>query len=318
MKLVTIDEGVRGIAGALLANGDVLRLSRAAKAGTVEAWIPETVRELLEAGDAGLDVVRGLIDRAESVSDPQREALRERGALTSPANTRLLSPIPNPRLVIGGGLNYRAHLNEMSGTPVPSRPTGFIKVAGSITGPGPIRLPPQASEMVDWEGEVACVIGKTCHKVSDADAMSYVAGYTVFNDVSARDWVGDVFKATAPWDARQTWEVNIMGKQFAGFTAIGPAIVTADEVGDPNDFTLLTRLNGEVVQNAHASDLVFGFAASIAFFSQWYTFHPGDIITTGTPAGVGLGRKPPRFMRAGDSIEVEVSRVGLLSNKLVA
>ena len=318
MKLVTIDEGARGTPGAVLANGDILRLGRAAQAGTVEAWIPDTMRGLLAAGEAGLDAVRGLVGRVESAPGPVQAALRDRGALTPAAATRLLSPIPEPLLVIGGGLNYRAHLNEMAGTPVPPRPTGFVKVAASITGPGAIPVPPHASGMVDWEGEVACVIGRMCHNVAKADAMRHVAGYTVLNDVSARDWVGDVFKATTPWDARLTWEVNVMGKQFAGFTAVGPALVTADEVGDPNDLTLTTRLNGEIVQNGHTSDLVFDFAASIAFFSQWYTFHPGDMITTGTPAGVGVGRKPPRFMHAGDVVEVEVSRIGLLRNTLVA
>jgi acylpyruvate hydrolase len=319
MKLVTIDEGPHGTPGAILKSAEILRFARAADSGTLEAWIPETLRALLEAGKAGLSIVQELVDRVEAASDAERSKLRAAGALTASTNTRLLTPIPEPRLIVCGGLNYHSHLKEMSGTPPPPRPTGFIKIASSITGPdAPINVPAQAPDMVDWEGEVACVIGRRCHNVAAADAMDYIAGYTVVNDISARDWVSDSFRATAPWDARLTWEVNIMGKQFAGFTAVGPVIVTADEIRDPNDLALQTRLNGEIVQNGNTSDVVFDFAASIAFYSRWYTFQPGDMISTGTPAGVGVGRKPPRFMRVGDTIEVEVSRIGVLRNTLVA
>ena len=317
MRLVTIDCGAGGAPGAIIHTGEVLHLSRAARPSTVEMWLPPTVRGILDAGQQGLDTARGIVERVEG-SDRILEDLRAHGALL-PAGTALLAPVPEPRLVIGAGLNYRSHLAEMSGTPVPAHPTGFIKVASSITGPrAPVRVPPQASGMVDWEGELGCVIGRTCHAVGEAEALDYVAGYTVINDISARDWVRDVWAATAPWPARQTWEVNIMGKQFAGFTAIGPALVTADEVGDPADLVLETRLNGEVMQHVHTSDVIFGFAASLSYFSRWYTFHPGDILTTGTPAGVGVGRKPQRFMQAGDVIEVEVSRVGVLRNTIVA
>lgn len=319
MRLVTIDTGVRGTPGALLSSGEILHLARAAAPGTLETWIPETLRDILGAGEAGLAAVRGLIARIEAASADELAASRAAGTITDPATTRLLAPIPEPRLIIGGGLNYRSHLREMSGTPEPSRPTGFIKAAASVVGPdAPIRVPPQAPDMVDWEGELACVIGRLCHNVTPAQALGCIAGYTIVNDVSARNWVGDVFTATAPWPARLSWEMNIMGKQFAGFTAMGPVLATADEVGDPDDLTLETRLNGEVVQRVHTSDVIFGFAESIAFFSRWYTFHPGDLITTGTPAGVGVGRKPPLYMKPGDTIEVEVGKIGVLRNRIVA
>jgi acylpyruvate hydrolase len=317
MKLVTIEAGRDGEAGAILANGEILHLVRAGREGTPEAWIPDSLRRILAAGPAGLDVIRALIKRIEALSEAERATLRAAQIVTPYATTRLRAPLPEPRLIIGGGLNYRSHLKEMSGTPEPSRPTGFVKTAASVTGPESIiRLPPQNASMVDWEGELACVIGRPCHNVSAAEAMDYVAGFTIINDVSARDWVHDVFKASTPWDARLTWEVNIMGKQFAGFTAMGPVLATTDEVGDPNDLTLETRLNGEVVQHVHTSDVIFDFAASLAFFSRWYAFSPGDLITTGTPAGVGVGRKPPKFMQAGDTIEVEISRIGLLRNRI--
>lgn len=315
MKLLTIDTGREGTAGALLSSGEVLDFGRVAEPGTCEMWIPTRLRDILEAGREGLAIVRGLVERVEAAGAERLAALRAAGALIDYSAVRLLAPIPEPRLIIGGGLNYRSHLKEMSGTPEPARPTGFVKVASSVTGSGTsIRVPPQARSMVDWEGELACVIGHTCHNVTPAAAMACIAGFTIVNDVSARDWVADVFAATAPWEARLTWELNMMGKQFAGFTAIGPVLATLDEVGNPNDLTLQTRLNGDIVQRCHTSDVIFDFADSVAFFSRWYTFHPGDIVTTGTPSGVGVGRKPPKFMRPGDVIEVEVSRIGTLRN----
>ena len=317
MKLVTIDTGPRGTPGAWLPSGDILHLARAAAPGTAEAWIPGSVRDLLEAGEEGLGIVRRLVERVAAASPERLAALREAGALTPADRTRLLAPVTEPRLIIGGGLNYHSHLKEMAGTPSPSRPTGFLKVAASVAGPdAAIRVPAGAPDMVDWEGELACVIGRACHGVSEADALAHVAGYTIVNDISARDWVADVFGSTAPWDARLTWEVNIMGKQFPGFTAMGPVLTTADEAGDPNGLTLETRLNGTVVQHDSTGGVIFGFAQSIAFFSRWYALQPGDVITTGTPAGVGAGRKPPQYMKPGDTIEVEVSRIGVLRNPI--
>jgi 2-keto-4-pentenoate hydratase/2-oxohepta-3-ene-1,7-dioic acid hydratase in catechol pathway len=319
MKLVTIDTGRGGVPGALLASGEILDLHAAAAPGTPESWIPATLRELIAGGPGGLAIVRDLVARVEAAKADTRSALRASGTLREAATTRLRAPIPEPRLVIGGGLNYRSHLQEMVGTPEPARPTGFLKAISSITGPdSTIRLPPRAPAMVDWEGELACVIGRACHDVTPQEALGCIAGYTVVNDISARDWVGDVFTATQPWEARLTWELNIMGKQFAGFTAMGPAITTADEIGDPNNLTLETRLNGEVVQHVHTSDVIFGFAESVAFFSRWYSFLPGDLVTTGTPAGVGAGRKPPRYMKPGDVVEVEVSGIGILRNRVIA
>ncbi|MGO8918380.1 MAG: fumarylacetoacetate hydrolase family protein [Stellaceae bacterium] len=315
MKLLTIDTGDDGTAGALLSSGEVLDFRRAAEPGTCEMWIPRRLRDILEAGAEGIGIVRGLVEKVEAAGAERLAALRAAGALIDYSAVKLLAPIPEPRLIIGGGLNYRSHLKEMSGTPEPARPTGFVKVASSVTGPGTaIRVPPQARAMVDWEGEIACVIGRSCHNVTPAEAMACIAGFTIVNDISARDWVGDVFGATAPWEARLSWELNIMGKQFAGFTAIGPVLATVDEVGDPNDLTLETRLNGDVVQRGHTGDVIFDFAQSVAFFSRWYTFRPGDIVTTGTPAGVGVGRRPAKFMHPGDIIEVKVSRIGTLRN----
>ena len=312
MQLVMIDDVPAGSLGARLSNGEILHLGRAARAGTIETWLPTTVQGLLAAGSEGLEVARRIVVRVERATVEERAVLTEQGALIDSA-TRLLSPVPNPSLIVAAGLSYRSHLSEMSGTPAPPHPTGFLKSPASVTAPGTdVRLPPQAGECVDFEGELACIFGRTCHNVSEADALSYLAGYTVANDISARDWVRAVWAATAPWEARLTWEVNIMGKQMPGFTPLGPVLTTADDIPDPAALRLETRVNGQVVQSACVSDLLFSIPQMIAHFSRWYTFRPGDVLLTGTPAGVGVGRRPPLFMKENDLVEVRIDRIGTL------
>jgi len=315
MKLVTIDSGSKGAPGAILASGEVLHLQRAALPGTIEAWLPDNIRDMLDAGDEGLDIARRIVRRVEALSSPgDIAALRASGVLAS-ASTRLLSPVTNPRLVVAAGLAYRSHLAEMAGTPTPPHPTAFMKSVNSITGTGAdIPIPPHAARHMDYEGELAVVFGRECHSVDAGQAMDCVAGYTVANDVSARDWVEDVWQAASPWDARRTWEVNIMGKQFPGFTPLGPALLTADEVPNVNALQLTTRLNGNVMQSSPIGDLIFSIPDTIAYFSKWYVFKPGDVLLTGTPSGVGVGRKPPVYMKEGDIIEVEVTGIGTLRN----
>lgn len=316
MKLLTIDEGRDGATGAMLASGEIVHFGRAARPGTVEAWLPDTMRRLLAAGDEGLAIARRLVDRHEAMRDDAREILRRRGAILAPT-TRLRAPVPDPRLVVAAGLAYRSHLAEMSGTPAPPHPTGFMKSPTSITDPDAgVAIPPTATDRVDYEGELAIVFGRDCHGVDAEEAMDCVAGFTIANDVSARDWVHDVWQATTPWDARRTWEVNIMGKQFPTFTPLGPVLLTSDVVDDVRALRLTTRLNGQVVQDAPIGDLLFDLADTIAWFSRWYTFSPGDVLLTGTPAGVGVGRKPALFMRAGDTIEVSIDRIGTLRNRI--
>jgi acylpyruvate hydrolase len=319
MKLLTIDTLNGGEAGVLLASGEVLHLSRAAAPSGPDSLIPRSVRQILEAGEAGLVLVRDLVARIEGSGKAELERLRQGGALTHYASTPLLSPIPDPRLIIGVGLAYKSHLAEMSNTPTPPHPTAFIKASSSVNGSGkPIVAPPQAADHIDYEGELALVFGRTCHNVSVEEAMDYVAGYTVCNDVSARDWVEAVFAAKEAWVGRWTWEVNIMGKNMPGFTPLGPVITTADEIGDPHQLQLTTRLNGAVMQSARTDDMIFSLAEVVSYFSRWYTFHPGDVISTGTPSGVGVGRKPRVFMKPGDVIEVEISGIGVLRNTVVA
>lgn len=316
MKLVTIDNTATGTAGAMLRSGEILHLAKAATPGTLETWIPDSVRAILEAGEPGLDVARSLVKKAEEATPVRLAQMRESGALTGAA-TRLLSPVPNPRLIVAAGLAFKSHLAEMAGTPTPARPTGFLKSSNSVVGTeAPILVPKDAASHIDYEGELALVFGRTCHCVDADSAMSYVAGYMAANDVSARDWVKPVWEAKEAWEARLTWETNIMGKQFDSFTPLGPVLKTADDIDDVDALRIITRLNGKVMQDAPVSDLIFTLAETIAWFSKWYTFQPGDILLTGTPAGVGVGRKPPVFMKSGDVIEVEVSGIGVLRNTL--
>lgn len=314
MKLVTIDNVNGGTPGALLASGEVLHLARAGTPGSLESWLPGNLRDILQAGPDGLAVVRAIVERVSGYGDQQLQALRRGGILTGSA-TPLLAPVPEPRLIVAAGLAYRSHLAEMSGTPQPPHPTGFMKSPHSVTGPNhPVELPPHASASVDYEGELAVIFGRSCHDVSADQALEYVAGYCVANDLSARDWVQEVWGAQTPWDARRTWEVNIMGKQFGGFTPLGPVLLTADEVPVLGDLRIVTRLNGQVLQDAQLSDLIFNLSETIAWFSRWYTFEAGDVLLTGTPAGVGVSRKPPLFLSAGDVVEVEIDRIGMLRN----
>jgi 2-keto-4-pentenoate hydratase/2-oxohepta-3-ene-1,7-dioic acid hydratase in catechol pathway len=172
--------------------------------------------------------------------------------------------------------------------------------------------------MIDFEGEFTFVFGKPCHNVSEAEAMSYVGGYTICNDVSARNWAPEFFAAKGNFEAIHSWERNIMGKLLPSFTPCGPVMVTADEIKDPHDLQLTTTLNGQVMQSTKTDDLIFKLPAQIAYFSKWYRFSPGDLVTTGSPSGVGFGRNPKVFMKAGDTIEVEIEGIGKLSNKLAA
>ena len=317
MLFVTIDDVPGGSAGARLPSQDVLHLGRAARADTIEAWLPSSVSAILAGGPGGIAVAEDIAARCAGWNEPQRIAARNAGALL-PATTRLLAPIPRPGMILAAGLAYRSHLAEMAGTPVPASPTGFLKAPSSVSGPGDtVRLPPQAPDQVDYEGELAVVIGRDCHAVDPETAMDCIAGYTIANDLSARDWVRGVWAARQPWEARQTWEVNIMGKQLPGFTALGPVLATAAEIGDPHQMRLTTRLNGTVMQDAPVSDMIFPIGDVIAHFSRWYRFRVGDVLLTGTPAGVGVGRKPPVFLRDGDHVAVEVDRIGTLTTHIV-
>ncbi|MGJ8544400.1 MAG: fumarylacetoacetate hydrolase family protein [Sulfitobacter sp.] len=195
------------------------------------------------------------------------------------------------------GLNYRDHAEE-AGMPIPEHPILFLKANSAICGPNDDLPLPRGSTALDWEVELCVVIGKAAKYVSEADALSYVAGYCVANDVSERDWQ---IKLTGQWTK---------GKSGDGFGPLGPWLVTADAVGDPQDLALSCKVNGAVRQNGSTSTMIFSVAQIISHLSQLMTLHPGDVIATGTPPGVGMGMKPPVYLRPGDVVECAIEGLG--------
>jgi 2-keto-4-pentenoate hydratase/2-oxohepta-3-ene-1,7-dioic acid hydratase in catechol pathway len=250
--------------------------------------------------------------------DPVLELLREgpdaraaaaaiAGAEEPLAGVTLLAPLAVPPKVIGIGLNYEGHRLEV-GAALETEPTIFGKFSSSISGPhDPIVLPAVAPKRVDYEAELAVVIGTATRDVSEADAMAAVGGYMVANDITARDW--QVKKPQGQWD---------LGKSFDTFLPLGPALVTADEIDDPHALRVTCEVGDEVLQDAKTSELIFPIPALISYLSRVFTLVPGDVILTGTPAGVGMSRKPPRWLLAGEVLRTTVSELGVLENPVEA
>jgi 2-keto-4-pentenoate hydratase/2-oxohepta-3-ene-1,7-dioic acid hydratase in catechol pathway len=220
------------------------------------------------------------------------------------SEVRLHAPIANPPRLFAIGLNYRAHAVE-SGLKLPDFPVVFFKLQTSIVGPGEAIVLPRNSTEPDYEAEMAFVIGKGGFRIPAEKWREHVYGYTMINDVSARD----IQRSTTQWS---------MSKSFPTFCPMGPAIVTADEIADPHNLAIGLSINGEVLQNSRTDQLVFGIPALIEYLSSITPLLPGDIVSTGTPSGVGMGRKPPRWLKPGDSVTVTVEGLGSLTNPVVA
>lgn len=218
-----------------------------------------------------------------------------------------LAPI-SPSAILCIGLNYRRHAAE-SNKAIPERPVLFMKTPSAVQHPGePILLPTHlASTQVDYESELAVVIGAPCKNVSRDNALDYVLGYTCANDVSARDW-------QTKWGGSQ-W---CRGKTFDTFCPLGPCLVTPDEITNPNSLAIQTVLNGETMQDWNTDDMIFDVPALIEFLSGSTTLQPGTVILTGTPHGVGFARTPPRFLQPGDSITIQIEGIGQLTNPVRA
>jgi 2-keto-4-pentenoate hydratase/2-oxohepta-3-ene-1,7-dioic acid hydratase in catechol pathway len=217
--------------------------------------------------------------------------------------TRLLAPI-TPTTIICIGLNYHRHAEE-TGAKFPEFPVVFFKGINTLQHPGePILLPTYLrSDEVDYECELAVVIGRTCKNVRRSDALNFVLGYTCCNDVSARDW--QLKRGGGQWSR---------GKTFDTFTPLGPALVSRDEIPNPNALQLRTVLNGQVMQDWNTNDMIFDVATLIEFLSGSTTLFPGTVILTGTPHGVGMSQKPPRWLKSGDSVSIEIEKIGTLTN----
>ena len=317
MKLATIDATPGHHISVAFDANEILDLWNLRTRFPLANELPGTMRELLAQGPESLGIIRKCLDWLSTVDLDGLNELRVDGVILSANEISFCPPIPDPGLILSVGLNYWRHLEEMSGTPVPEKPTAFIKCSETLLGSShPLTSPPQCPDMIDFEGEFCFVFAKECYNVNEAEAMDYVAGYTIANDVSARDWLPEVFVAEETFPTIQAWERNIMGKQLPGFTPCGPYLVTKDEIENPHDLKLETRLNGEVMQSTSTNDLIFKLPKIIAYFSQWYRFQAGDIVTTGSPAGVGFGRDPKLFMKPGDEIEIEIEKIGILSNTI--
>lgn len=219
------------------------------------------------------------------------------------SDVQFLPVIPNPDKVLCVGVNYRPHIEEM-GRPIPDYPVVFVRFPGSQTGHGQALVKPRVSKKYDYEGELAVVIGKRARHVGRSEALDCIAGYSCFMDGSVRDWQSHTPQFTA-------------GKNFAQSGSMGPWLVTRDEVPDPADLTINTRLNGALMQDGRLADLLFDIPALIEYCSTFTELLPGDIIATGTPGGVGAARTPPVWLEQGDSVEVEIPGIGLLVNSVV-
>lgn len=279
MRLVTFQKSDGATSAGLLDSDAVIDL---APLGFHDAL------SFIQAGERALDAARGFTD----------------GPRFPLAGVRLLAPILSPPRIFCIGLNYRDHAVE-SKMEIPKVPAVFLKLSSAVTGPGfPIVLPPNSKEP-DYEAEFAFVIGKPARDITAENWKPYVFGYTILNDVSARD----IQLATSQWT---------LGKSFETFAPFGPAIVTQEEVPDPHALDIRLSIDGETLQNSNTRELIFKIPDLIQHLSSIVTLLPGDIISTGTPSGVGLGRTPRRWLRPGETVAIEIESIGTLVNPVTA
>jgi 2-keto-4-pentenoate hydratase/2-oxohepta-3-ene-1,7-dioic acid hydratase in catechol pathway len=244
---------------------------------------------------------RQIIQRSAEEREAVAQAFPELEASAMPlGELRLGPPIPDPDKILCMGLNYRDHAEEAR-LPLPAVPLFFAKFRNSLIGPTDEIVIPAASQQIDYEAELAVVVGRRCRGVDTAEALDYLAGAMAFNDVSARDLQVEASQWT-------------MGKAIDTFAPCGPALVLLDELSDLQSLGIRARVNGETLQDANTTLMVFGVAEAVAFLSRVMTLEPGDIIATGTPAGVGMARDPRVWLRDGDLVEVEIDEIGTLRN----
>jgi acylpyruvate hydrolase len=292
-----------------LANGRVVDLHRAyatalRDAGDGDEWavadlrVPADLLGLLQGGEASMAAARRAMEFIDGL-----EAGRADELCRPLAEVELLSPVRRPGKVVCVGLNYRSHLAEI-GEAASDYPILFHKPATSLVGHGQAIVLPRVSRQVDYEGELAVVIGRRGKYVPEEESLSYVAGYACANDVSAHD----LEFRTSQWTS---------GKMLDTFCPLGPVLATRDELPDPGAIRLKTTLNGETVQEACTSDMVFPVPFLVSYVSSLATLEPGDLILTGTPAGIGCNRKPQVFLRPGDRVSVRIDGIGTLTNPVV-
>lgn len=301
MKLVTFTAEDNTTIGAIVGE-QVVDLPRACAAfqatvdGAQQADLPPSMRAFLAAGDTALQVAAKTLDWLAT------DGAGALAAISHPLDAvKLAAPVPDPSKIVCCGLNYADHCREQN-IELPKSLVLFSKFPTALIGhEDAITWTPGTSQQVDYEAELAFIVGRTARHVAVEDAYAYIAGYTVANDVSARD----VQFGDGQW---------IRGKSFDTFCPLGPYLVTADEIGDPHGLAIHCRVNGRLLQNSNTAELVFNVPQILSFISQTATLLPGDIVLTGTPAGVGVFRDPQIFLRAGDVVEVEIDKLGTLRN----
>jgi acylpyruvate hydrolase len=310
MKFVTYSWNGHVALGALL-NEQVIDLRRAYatalchwgeedELAVADLRVPGDLLGLLRGGETSMAAAR----RALKFVEEQRVPSQRDGLACPLAEVELLAPVQRPGKVVCVGLNYRSHLAEI-GEPVPEYPILFHKAATSLIGNRQSIVLPRISRQVDYEGELAVVIGRRGKYISEKDALSYVAGYACANDISAHD----IEFRTSQWTS---------GKMLDTFCPLGPVLVTRDEIPDPNSLSLKTILNEQTVQEALTSDMVFSVPFLVSYVSSLATLEPGDLILTGTPAGIGCNQKPQVFLQPCDRVSVEIDGIGTLTNFVVA
>ncbi len=288
MKLVTYQPAGASPQIGVVVNEMVINLAQASG-----GQLPNDMRSFLEMGEPALALAREIAANGASTH------------AVPLGSVKVLAPIRNPSKVVAIGMNYMDHVREQGLKP-PAIASMFTKYPSSIVGPGDeIRWDPALTSKVDYEAELALVIGKRASKVAEADAYDYIAGYTICHDVSARD---------LQLERGDQW---IMGKSLDTFCPLGPYLVTKDEISDPHTLGIRCLVNGEALQDSNTRELIYKIPYLIAYLSRGITLLPGDVITTGTPDGVGAFRKPPIYLKHGDVVTVEVEGLGQLTNPCV-
>jgi 2-keto-4-pentenoate hydratase/2-oxohepta-3-ene-1,7-dioic acid hydratase in catechol pathway len=258
---------------------------------------PTSMLDLL-SWESGIEVVRQIVERYEQTPTGERLLTRALNSVT------LEAPIPRPGKIIALGRNYLDHVKE-TGSENPKFPIVFAKFPSCVIGPNdPIPIP-KISKQVDWEVELAVVMGKICKDVKEDQSLDYISGYTIINDVSARD-------------LQQSDGQYVRSKSLDGFCPMGPCIITRDELGDGSGLRMTTRINSVIKQESNTSKMSFNVPQIISYLSKSFTLEPGDVIATGTPSGVGFVRKPPEFLKPGDEVEQFIEKIGFLRNPVIA
>lgn len=308
MKLITFTKNGFSRIGAVTEENKVVDLNYAYQAQLksegkyrykeiAEAFVPATMEAFLQGGKESIEIAKKAVEYALSNPNSFDHTL-----IWNKDDVKVEAPVPNPGKMLCVGHNYREHILEM-GRELPSHPVVFAKFANTVIGPEDDIPYYPISEQLDYEAEFAFVIGKRARNVSEEDALDYVAGYTIVNDVTYRD----IQRRTLQW---------LQGKTIDGSAPMGPWLVTCDELTNPHELEISLTVNGEERQRSNTANLVFNVNKMVSFLSGLMTLEPGDVVLTGTPGGVGFARDPQVFLKDGDVVRIEVDKVGVLENKV--